>query len=125
MVLQKVLVVDDEFNIRNILDFSLDAEGFQVIAAGNGEEAFAQAVEEKPDLIILDVMMPRGDGFETCKRLKLDPRTKSVPVILLTARASKSDREQGQAAGADGYITKPFSPAKVIEKVQALLGVNH
>jgi DNA-binding response OmpR family regulator len=121
---QKILVVDDEYNIRNILDFSLDAEGFQVISAADALEAFQTAISERPDLVILDVMMPHGDGFETCRRLKRDPRTKNTPVILLTARSSKSDRERGDEVGADGYITKPFSPAKVIEKVQALLGVN-
>ena len=119
----KVLVADDEHNIRNILDFSLHAEGFQVVSALNGEDAFKLAVESTPDLIILDVMMPGQGGVETCRALKADSRTSSVPIILLTALADKKNRAAGLEAGADSYITKPFSPQKVIETVQELLGV--
>lgn len=119
----KVLVADDEHNIRNILDFSLHAEGFQVVSALNGEDAFKLAVESTPDLIILDVMMPGQGGVETCRALKADKRTSAVPVILLTAMADKKNRAAGLEAGADAYITKPFSPQKVIEEVQNLLGV--
>jgi DNA-binding response OmpR family regulator len=122
--LQKVLIVDDEHNIRNILDFSLNAEGFEVISATNGEDAFNSAVKEQPDLVILDVMMPQGDGFETCRRIKQDNRTANIPVILLTARTTREDRERGQEVGAEGYITKPFSPGRLIESVQSLLGVK-
>ena len=120
----KVLVADDEHNIRNILDFSLHAEGFQVIAALNGEDAFRLAMETAPDLIILDVMMPGQGGMETCSALKADKRTAAIPVILLTALAGKEDRTAGLKAGADAYITKPFSPQKVIDAVQGLLGVT-
>ena len=122
--MQKVLIVDDEHNIRNILDFSLNAEGFEVISATNGEDAFDSAVKEQPDLVILDVMMPKGDGFETCRRIKQDNRTANIPVILLTARTTREDRERGQEVGAEGYITKPFSPGRLIESVQSLLGVK-
>ena len=122
--MQKVLIVDDEHNIRNILDFSLNAEGFEVISATNGEDAFDSTVTEQPDLVILDVMMPKGDGFETCRRIKQDNRTATIPVILLTARTRREDRERGQEVGADGYITKPFSPGGLIETVQSLLGVK-
>lgn len=122
--MQKILVVDDESNIRNILDFSLDAEGLEVIAASDGEEAYQLALRESPDLILLDVMMPQSDGIETCRRLKQDPRTKAIPVILLTARSAKGDRERGLAAGADDYIIKPFSPQRVVERVFAILGVK-
>jgi len=122
---QRVLIVDDEHNIRNILDFSLDAEGFQVIAATNGEDAYALAIHEQPNLIILDVMMPGNwDGFETCSRIKQDERTAAIPVVLLTARTDREDRERGREAGADNYITKPFSPQHVVETVQTLLGVR-
>ena len=122
--MQKVLIVDDDHNIRNILDFSLNAEGFEVISATNGEDAFNFTVTEQPDLVILDVMMPKGDGFETCRRIKQDSRTATTPVILLTARTRREDRERGQEVGADGYITKPFSPGGLIETVQSLLGVK-
>jgi DNA-binding response OmpR family regulator len=124
LALQKVLIVDDEHNIRNILDFSLNAEGFAVISASNGEEAFDAAVNERPDLVILDVMMPKGDGFATCRLIKQDSRTAHIPVVLLTARTTREDRERGHEVGADGYITKPFSPDRVIETVQSLLGVK-
>lgn len=120
----KVLVADDEHNIRNILDFSLHAEGFIVLSALNGEDAFKLAVESTPDLIILDVMMPGQGGVETCRALKADPRTSSIPVILLTALAGREDRNVGRQAGADAYITKPFSPQKVVDAVQDLLGVT-
>ena len=117
-----VLIADDEHNIRHILDFSLHAEGFDVLSAHNGEDALSLAREQGPDLIILDVMMPGKGGIETCRALKNDPETARIPVILLTARASKADRDAGEQAGADDYITKPFSPQKVIESVQGLLG---
>lgn len=120
----KVLVADDEHNIRNILDFSLHAEGFLVVSALNGEDAFKLAVESKPDLVILDVMMPGQGGVETCRALKDDQRTAAIPVILLTALTGRDDRKAGTAAGADAYIIKPFSPQKVIETVLDLLGVT-
>jgi len=122
--LYKVLIADDEHNIRHILDFSLHSEGFDVISAANGEDAFTLAVSEKPDLIILDVMMPGQGGIETCRQIKADERVAEIPVILLTARASRQNREEGLAAGADEYITKPFSPQKVINVVQNFLGVT-
>ncbi len=120
----KILIADDEHNIRHILDFSLHSEGFDVVAAANGEDAFTLAISEKPDLIILDVMMPGQGGIETCRQIKADERIAAIPVILLTARASRQDREEGKAAGADDYITKPFSPQKVVNMVQSYLGVK-
>lgn len=121
--MRKVLIADDEHNIRHILDFSLHAEGFDVVSADNGEDAFTLAVNEMPDIIILDVMMPGRGGIETCKVLKEDERTADIPVVLLTAKSTREDRDNGKAAGADGYITKPFSPQNVIDTVQSLLGV--
>jgi DNA-binding response OmpR family regulator len=120
--LYKVLIADDEHNIRNILDFSLHAEGFLVLSVLNGEDAFQLACDERPDLIILDIMMPGKSGIEICRDLKADARTASIPVILLTACAGTGDKEAGLAAGADLYITKPFSPQNVIESVHDLLG---
>lgn len=122
--MRKILIADDEHNIRHILDFSLHSEGFDVISAENGEDAFTLAVSEIPDLVILDVMMPGQGGIETCRQIKDDERTAHVPVILLTARSSRQDRQEGEAAGADSYITKPFSPQKVITTVQEYLGVT-
>jgi DNA-binding response OmpR family regulator len=123
--LRKVLIADDDANIRNILDFTLHAEGFDVVAARNGDDAFTLALGEQPDLVILDVMMPGTNGFETCRRLKDDRRTARIPVVLLTARGSRDDRRVGEEAGADAYVTKPFSPGKLIAAVQDLLGLPH
>jgi len=121
---QKILICDDDPNIRNIVDFGLAAEGFQVRVAADGDEALELVRREPPDLVILDVMMPGSDGIEVCRALKEDPRTRQVPVLLLTACAGKADRDRGLAAGADDYITKPFSPQRLVEKVQSVLGVK-
>lgn len=122
--MRKILIVDDEPYILNILDFSLDAEGYRVLQASDGEEAMRMAQEQTPDLVVMDVMMPRLDGFETCKRLKEDVRTADIPVVLLTARNSREDRSRGEAVKADGYITKPFSPQRLLDTVQDFLGVT-
>ena len=121
---KRILVVDDEMYIVNILDFTLGSEGFRVISAANGEEALRQAMEIEPDLIVLDVMMPKIDGFEVCRALKAKEETKHVPIILLTAKDRDSDREKGTEAGADLYMTKPFSPARLVEEIRALLQVE-
>jgi two-component system alkaline phosphatase synthesis response regulator PhoP len=118
----KVLVVDDELYILHILDFSLGAEGYEVITAENGEQAIEKARNEQPDLVVLDVMMPKIDGYEACRKLKQDPEMKDVPVILLTAKGRDIDRKLGLEVGADDYITKPFSPSKLIEKIGSFLG---
>ncbi|MCP4574472.1 MAG: response regulator [bacterium] len=122
--MHKVLIADDEANIRNILDFTLNAEGFTVIGARNGAEAFTLALSEQPDIVILDVMMPDTDGIEACRRIKGDKRTSNLPVILLTARSGSDDRRRGREAGADAYITKPFSPTKVVATLREILGAN-
>ncbi len=121
--MRKILIVDDEPYILNILDFSLDAEGYRVLQASDGEEALRMAQDQIPDLVIMDVMMPRQDGFETCRRLKEDLRTADIPVVLLTARNSREDRSKGEEVRADGYITKPFSPQRLLDTVQEFLGV--
>ena len=121
---KKILVVDDEMYIVNILDFTLGSEGFRVISAANGEEALRKALEIDPDLIVLDVMMPKIDGFEVCRALKAKEETKHIPVILLTAKDRDSDREKGKEVGADLYMTKPFSPTRLLEEVRAILRVG-
>jgi two-component system alkaline phosphatase synthesis response regulator PhoP len=117
----KVLVVDDEEYIQHILNFSFGAEGYQVITAANGVEALAKAKEERPDVIVLDIMMPKMDGYEACKKLKSDPATKNIPVILLTAKGRDADRKLGSQAGADDYVVKPFSPGRLIERVEGII----
>lgn len=117
----KILVVDDEVNITQILEFSIGAEGFDVITAQNGEEAIEKARREQPDLIILDIMMPKIDGYEACRILKANPLTKHIPVVLLTAKGREVDKRLGYEVGATDYIVKPFSPNKLIEKIHRLL----
>ena len=122
MAKDRILVVDDEIYIVHILDFSLGMEGYEVLTALDGEQALEKARAEKPYLIVLDIMMPKLDGYETCKRLKADPDTKDVPVILLSAKGRNVDQKVGFEVGADDYITKPFSPRKLVERINSLLG---
>lgn len=121
---KRILVVDDEMYIVNILDFSLESEGFRVSSASNGEQALRMAVEENFDLIVLDVMMPKIDGFEVCRALKAKEETKQVPIILLTAKDRDADRKKGEEVGCDAYMTKPFSPGRLIERVRELLSAR-
>jgi two-component system alkaline phosphatase synthesis response regulator PhoP len=118
----KILVVDDEVYILHILDFSLGAEGFDVITANNGELAVEKAIQEKPDLIVLDIMMPVLDGYETCRRLKREPETKHIPIILLTAKGREADKRLGFEVGAIDYIVKPFSPNRLIGRIEEIIG---
>ncbi len=118
----RILVVDDEIYIVHILDFSLGMEGYEVITALDGEQALEKAKAERPDLIVLDIMMPKLDGYETCKLLKADAGTKDIPVILLSAKGRNVDQKIGFEVGADDYITKPFSPRKLVERINAILG---
>ncbi|MBN2184791.1 MAG: response regulator [Candidatus Krumholzibacteriota bacterium] len=117
----KILVVDDEINITQILEFSIGSEGYQVITASNGEEAVDVAKREQPNLIILDIMMPKIDGYEACRIIKANPLTKNIPVILLTAKGRDIDKRLGYEVGATDYIMKPFSPTQLIERIQELL----
>ncbi len=117
----KILVVDDEINITQILEFSIGAEGYEVISAQNGEEAIDKARREQPDLIILDIMMPIIDGYEACRILKSNPLTKNIPVVLLTAKGRDIDKRLGYEVGATDYIIKPFSPNKLIDRIHELL----
>ena len=121
---KRILVVDDEMYIVNILDFSLDSEGFEVVNAANGEEALRRAVEVMPDLIVLDIMMPKIDGFEVCRALKAKDETKDIPIILLTAKDRDADRKKGEEVGADGYMSKPFSPTRLVDLVRELLAAS-
>ena len=117
----KILVVDDEVNITQILEFSIGAEGYEVVTAANGEEAIEKARREQPDLIILDVMMPRIDGYEACRILKTNPLTKNIPVVLLTAKGRDIDKRLGYEVGATDYIVKPFGPNKLVDRIHQLL----
>ncbi len=114
----KILVVDDEPTLRNVLHYNLTKEAHQVRTAGDGEEAIDQAREYEPDLILLDVMLPKLDGFEVCKALR---RESNVPILMLTAKDSEIDKVVGLEIGADDYITKPFSMRELVARVKAMI----
>lgn len=115
---EKILVVDDERPIADILQFNLEREGFQVVLAHSGEEALEVFRREQPHLILLDIMLPKGDGFSVCKELR---KVSTVPILMLTAKESEIDKVLGLELGADDYVTKPFSPRELIARVKALL----
>lgn len=117
----KILVVDDDPNALRLMSLTLETEGFEVITAANGPDALARAAEEAPDLIILDIMMPTMDGYEVCRRLRADPLTSHIPIVMLTARTQVVDKVAGFEAGADDYITKPAEPAEVVARTRAIL----
>ena len=115
-----VLVVDDDPDIRELVTFKLEQMGHNVLTEKDGEGGLAAALEHVPDLILLDVMMPKLTGIEVCQKLRDDPATERVPVILITAKAQEADVERGFAAGADDYIVKPFSPRELASRVEAV-----
>ncbi|MBT99420.1 MAG: two-component system response regulator [Dehalococcoidia bacterium] len=117
----KILVVDDEPNIVRSLAFVFNKEGYQVSIAENGEEAMEMIRGSKPDILILDVMMPHKNGYDVCQEIKSDPGLKDIHVLMLTAKGQKGDREAALARGADEYISKPFSPIQVLDRVKELL----
>ena len=119
---KKILIVDDEPNVIKSLTFVLSKEGYDVSSAVNGEEAIAKVRQSKPDLMFLDVMMPKKNGYEVCQEVKSDSGLSDIHVIMLTAKGQEADREKGLNAGADEFMTKPFSPILVIDKVKELLG---
>lgn len=117
-----ILVVDDEANVRRIVQVILQRAGYQVSMAADGIEGLEKLREDRPDLVLLDVMMPHLDGFEMLHRMKADPETANILVVMLTARALDQDIFEGERRGADYYLTKPFTPtelAKVVEEVLA------
>jgi two-component system phosphate regulon response regulator PhoB len=121
MAKQKILAVDDEEDILELLRFNLTKEGFAVVCAGSGEEALKLTRLEKPELILLDLLLPGIDGLEVAKRLKNDPSTRGIPVIMVTAKGEEADIVTGLEVGAEDYITKPFSRKVLIARVRAVL----
>ena len=120
----RILVVDDEPDAIELIRFNLKASGYEVLTAEDGEEALAKARKFSPDMILLDVMLPEIDGLEVCKILRRDPATASLPIIMLTAKASEIDRVLGLEFGADDYVTKPFSPRELMLRVRNLFKRN-
>jgi adenylate cyclase len=117
-----VLVVDDDPVILRLLEVNFELEGFVVLTAGDGAEGIAAVRQHRPDLVVSDVMMPNVNGLELVSTLKGDPATSTIPIVLLSARAQTADVRQGLEAGADDYVTKPFEPSDLVERVTRLLG---
>jgi DNA-binding response OmpR family regulator len=120
--LGRVLVVDDDEVIRQLIAVNLTLEGFEVFTAVDGQDCLDRVSEVKPDVITLDVMMPRLDGWVTATQLRRNPETAGIRVVLITARAQEDDRDRGRQVGADAYLTKPFDPAEMIRVVRELAG---
>jgi two-component system alkaline phosphatase synthesis response regulator PhoP len=118
-----ILAVDDDDLIRRLVQFNLQRAGYRVTPARDGLEALEQIEQERPDLVLLDVNMPRLDGIELLRRLRADPGTATLPVVMLTAKAQDEDILEGKRSGADYYLTKPFSPTELLAVVQEVLGV--
>ena len=121
MAKQKILIVEDEESLLKLESILLTSKGYDVRGVSNGRETLDAIAEEKPDLVLLDIMLPEIDGFEVCQRIKDDPATKEIPVIMLTAKKSREDMARGEKVGADWYITKPFKSVMVIETIQRFL----
>jgi CheY-like chemotaxis protein len=125
MEIRKILLAEDEEDIRKVAQISLQFRGgWTVTLAVDGEECLAKAAQDRPDLILLDCMMPKMDGYETCRRLKADPSLKEIPVIFLTARSQESEVRKGLALGAVGYLIKPFNPMSLAAEIREILGTD-
>jgi two-component system alkaline phosphatase synthesis response regulator PhoP len=118
---KKILIADDEQNIVISVEFLMKREGYEVSVAGDGEEALARIRAEKPDLVLLDVMMPKKNGFDVCQEVRADASLAGVRILMLTARGREMEVAKGIALGADGYMTKPFSTKELVDKVRDLL----
>jgi DNA-binding response OmpR family regulator len=120
----RILIADDEPNIVLALELLMKREGYEIRSVSDGESAIEAAKSFRPDLVLLDVMMPRMDGYEVCQRLRADPETKGVVIVMLTAKGREVEREKGMALGADLYITKPFSTRDVVRSVKEVLAAQ-
>jgi len=116
----RVLVVEDERDVAELLRYNLGKEGYDVVVAATGAEAVRQAHEARPDLVLLDIMVPQLNGWEICRRLKQDTETRAIPVIMVTGRVEEGDKVLGFEVGADDYVTKPFSPRELIARIRAV-----
>ena len=118
---KRILIVDDETQLVDLVTMRLEANNYVVLTAYDGQEALDKAHKEKPDLIILDLMLPKIDGYKVCRMLKFDAKYNKIPIIMFTARAQESDKQMGQEVGADAYITKPFESQALLVKIKELL----
>lgn len=118
---KRILLVDDEVQLVEVVKMRLEANNYEVILAYDGQEALDKARKAKPDLIILDLMLPKIDGYKVCRMLKFDEKYKNIPIVMFTARAQESDEKLGLEVGADAYIVKPFEPEMLLGKIAELL----
>jgi twitching motility two-component system response regulator PilG len=118
----KILVVEDEESLLKLESILFSSKGYTVTAVRDGKSALDSIAADRPDVVVLDIMLPDLDGFEVCRAIKENPETRSLPVIMLTAKKSSQDLERGKQAGADAYITKPFKSVKVLEVIEGLVG---
>ena len=121
---KKILLVEDEKDMAYAVTLQLEAKGYEVIAASDGRDGLDKARAQKPDLIILDLMLPKIDGYKVCRMLKFDDRYIKIPIILFTSRAQASDKKLGKEVGANAYITKPFEPRILMDKIRELLAAS-
>ena len=121
MVNDRILVVDDEEDLAELVCYNLTKEGYQVTCVGSGELALGEARSQVPDLIVLDLLLPKVDGLDVCKQLKSDPKTQHIPIVMLTAKSEEVDMVTGLECGADDYITKPFSPRVLLARIRSVL----
>jgi CheY-like chemotaxis protein len=120
MAKKRILICDDDPVILRLLQVNLELEGYDVVLAHHGEEAVRKSLEERPDLVILDIMMPRLDGYQACRQIKDREETKDIPIIFLSAKAQLSDIQKGKATGVADYVTKPFDPNELLEVIGRL-----
>jgi DNA-binding response OmpR family regulator len=118
---KRILLIEDEADILTTVKMRLEAEGYEVITASDGQQGYIRAKIESPDLIILDLMLPGMDGYKVCRLLKFDQKYSHIPIMILTARAQKEDRQLGEEVGADCYLTKPFSAKELLDKIEELV----
>ena len=119
--MKKVLIIDDKLAVVELVKATLEGEEYQIICAFDGEEALKKIGKEKPDLVLLDIVMPKMDGLEVLAKVKKDPQTKDIPIIMLTAKGQKLDKDKGRRLGAEDYIIKPFSPSHLLRKIEEIM----
>jgi len=122
LIVKRILIVDDEVQLVEMVKMRLESAGYETIVAYDGQEGFDKAKKDKPDLIILDLMLPKMDGYKICGLLKNDARYAKIPIIMFTARAQEEDMKLGKDLGAEEYVTKPFDPKILLSKIKELLG---
>jgi DNA-binding response OmpR family regulator len=119
----RILIIDDEADLVSVLRFGLEIEGFEVISAGDGEEGLRLAREQQPTLMLLDLMLPKIDGYKVCRSLKFDERYKNIPIFILSARSGEQDRKLAMEMGADAFVTKPYEMKELVSRIRVRLGL--